>query len=292
MVIKADVMDFTYEPYHIPGVVSQEAQNVLGAKNLCKTKSINGTSSGLTYFTNKDKTVTVSRENTSSSTVYINVCNFTLPKGRYIFSGCPANSLSNKIGLFFRPNTTTQPIWGTDFGNSPKIMTLEEDMAISGFIQVSGNTNVGTQIFKPMIRLAEIQDDTYTPPTMTNRELTNLASEFISLESQVTMLEQTHYSFETTADTRWVKIYNGYLIVRLSVTDLDIDSMPSEQTFTEFLSIPDNYTLLQSPRLTVVSDNNASAKPIQMECSAHRLSLRGGTPNAHYNIYCLIPVRY
>lgn len=158
--------------------LSYADNGILGAKNLWVPTRATGSGNGLTWTSNEDGIITVTGQNTGQVSYYIGILNhLILPKGTYIFSGCPTNSLN--MSLFVRPNSTTQAIWGQDDGDSPKIMTLTEDTDVMGYIRVGEGVNVGTQVFKPMITLVSDAQSNYAnfrPYAMTNRELTEAYS--------------------------------------------------------------------------------------------------------------------
>lgn len=172
--------------------MSYADNGVLGAKNLWVPNRATGSSSGLTWTSDEDGIITVTGQNTGQSSYYICILShIILPKGTYIFSGCPANSLN--MSLFVRPNSTNQAIWGQDDGDSPKVMTLTEDTDLMGYIRVGEEVNVGTQVFKPMITLASDARSNYanfSPYAMTNKQLTDALA----------YLEQT-VTLSTSADT-------------------------------------------------------------------------------------------
>lgn len=174
----------TYQPYAetnytlTQNKMSYVDNGILGAKNLWIPNSATGSGSGLTWTSDEDGIITVTGQNTGQVSYYIGILShLILPKGTYIFSGCPTNSLN--MSLFVRPNSTTQAIWGQDDGDSPKVMTLTEDTDVMGYIRVGEGVNVGTQVFKPMITLVSDAQSNYAnfrPYAMTNRKLTEAYS--------------------------------------------------------------------------------------------------------------------
>lgn len=175
--------------------LSYADNGILGAKNLWIPTRATSSGSGLTWTSDEDGIITVTGQNTGQSSYYINILNhLILPKGTYIFSGCPTNSLN--MSLFVRPNSTTQAIWGQDDGDSPKVMTLTEDTDLMGYIRVGEGVNVDTQVFKPMITLGSDTLSNYanfSPYTMTNRELTDKTKD-VAVTEVKSSLDSTYVS--------------------------------------------------------------------------------------------------
>ena len=141
------------------------AQGVLGAKNLLPNTANGGTSRGITYTVNSDKSVTANGTATggnSSHTIYEG----TLPAGKYLFSGGVSDDF--RLGL----RKTSESGWrGTSVGNSVPV-TIEENTSYTIFVWVKDTITANNVVYKPMLRLASDPDDTYQPYAMTNRELT------------------------------------------------------------------------------------------------------------------------
>ena len=127
-------------------------------KNLLENTAVSQTVANATYTVNKDKTVTVSRES-ASGTTYIEL-SIELESGSYILSGCPnGGSTSSYCNQIYSGST----LICSDIG-SGKSFTLEEKTTLRVIVgRISGNTTVSNLVFKPMIRLASITDDTYEP---------------------------------------------------------------------------------------------------------------------------------
>ena len=161
-----------YEHTHVLEENDDVMFNVLGAKNLGAFNFTTQTkTSGIpvTFTVNPDDSVTVSGSGTvGSSSAFIDT-NFKLPKGEYILSGCPINGSDDSYRLTLVSQGTTHAI---DYGEGA-IFTLSSDTQVVAYIEIRPNyTFSGDITFEPMIRPASIEDDTYVPYAMTNRELT------------------------------------------------------------------------------------------------------------------------
>ena len=175
--------------------------NVYGAKNLLpfnleaiKAVNTNGTWSGNTYSyhgiiwtVNDDGTLTangqVESEYTSS---FINVfsnkmrLNPVFYDKEVILNGCPEGGhVSNKYKLYAYRAASSDGSTGTyeDTGNGTESFTWLNKLTSGNFARIDCTIYLHTQVtnltFKPMIRLASIQDDTYVPYVPTNKELTD-----------------------------------------------------------------------------------------------------------------------
>lgn len=186
MFYKDTETDFAYEQYYIPGVVSQEAQNILGAKNLLgfesnKTVQDNGVT--FNYDVNTG-CVTINGTNTNPSSGAWGSCNLKyLPKGRYKLTGLiKGDSVVNQIqfnstdGTFGEHDVLSD---GTDnFGGSFEITDDTKTYRISVRVEKSATAN-NIKIY-PMLRLADVKDDTYVSYAKTNRELTEIVQDLLA----------------------------------------------------------------------------------------------------------------
>ena len=87
--------------------------------------------------------------------------------GTYTVTGCPAGGADNKymisLGYKYVAESTERKII-KDFGNGQTI-TFENDVYVDVLLGVDINQTVSNLIFKPMLRLASITDDTWEPYT-------------------------------------------------------------------------------------------------------------------------------
>lgn len=135
----------------------------MGAKNLLKLNTASQTINGVTFTVNDDQTITVNGTASANADFSINTA-LPLTAGSYILSGCPSggnNSSTYKMQI--------QSI-GYDTGNG---LTFNLSAARNNnvYIRIWSGYTATNLVFKPMIRRAEITDDTYAPYAPTNREL-------------------------------------------------------------------------------------------------------------------------
>ena len=175
--------DVTAEQTHFDKNISgMSADNVQGAidelkgtigytsPNLLPNTASTKTSENITYTVNDDKSVTANGTcNSSADHSLIVLCsNLTLKKGKYILSGCVGGSSTTyKLDIL---GSDGKPAY-IDYGEGCE-MSLEEDTTFTSVrIVVYGGVKVNNLVFKPMIRYASIEDDSYEPyvPSVNNR---------------------------------------------------------------------------------------------------------------------------
>lgn len=143
-----------------------DMNNVLGAKNLLKNELVSGTVTGVTYTKNSDGSITCS--NTATDLSYKAICEFAFKAGvKYILSGCPSGGSASTHFLQAYGNGLDKK----DLGSGSTIQVSSDTTATIRIVYINGQT--ADETFYPMLRLASIQDDTYAPYSMTNRELSD-----------------------------------------------------------------------------------------------------------------------
>ena len=183
MIRKADIEDDTYEPYHAPvttpiylpepiKMVGDEAEYIDYAeqkqhrvrKNLLQNTATSQTKNGVTFTVNSDGSVTCN--GTTTNTIYFAVkANVTLESGTYVLTGCPLGGDQNTFKLYAQ--TTGGAIFYVDEGNGA-IINYKSKITI--LITILSGYTCNNLTFYPMIRKADIEDDTYEP-YITNTEL-------------------------------------------------------------------------------------------------------------------------
>ena len=152
---EGDTDPVTYEPhkYKVPIRVT--------GKNLLKGET-NKTISGVTFTVNSDGSVTC---NGTASALTFYAIRIYLQKGSYIISGCPQNGSTTSYMVTMRNGINSDPytnINGDDTGNS-KLMTITEYLYFMYVIRITSGYTCNNLTFYPMIRRADIEDDTYEP---------------------------------------------------------------------------------------------------------------------------------
>ena len=165
--LRLEDTDSTFEPY-TGGKASpnpdypQEIKSVsiseikTSGKNLLKNEATNTTVYGITFAVNSDGTVTANGAATSN--VFLDVKkDIYLEKGKsYILNGCPANGTSTTYFMYLDGKNSR------DYGEG--VSYAEQDGSTTKItIAIRSGVKVDNLVFKPMLRYAEITDDTFQP---------------------------------------------------------------------------------------------------------------------------------
>ena len=135
-----------------------------GKKNLLKVTAATRTIKGITFTVNSDGSVTAKGTNDGTGASIFITGTVKLKKGTYIVSGCPKNGHSDTYRVDLRYGSAYDKILPGiyDIGNS-KIFTLTEEMELAYCARIGDSTAYDNLTFYPMIRSADIEDDTYEP---------------------------------------------------------------------------------------------------------------------------------
>lgn len=127
-------------------------------KNLLENTASGGVAQNITYTVNDDKSVTANGTTSSNTASALTIGNaFKLPKGEYILSGCPEGGSTSKYYL----EVTINNVSTKDMGSGVKFVIDDNTTKIYVNIRVWSNVTVSNLTFYPMIRRADITDDTY-----------------------------------------------------------------------------------------------------------------------------------
>lgn len=155
-----------------------------GSKNLLKIKASSQTIKGVTFTVNDDQTVTVNGTNdgTGASTFVIvpNAQAITIPDGNYILSGCPAGG-GNPAPYDLRWYLYSSGKSAYETGSGALIEKSGNTTSSNIAIVVKTEQTANNLVFKPMLRPAEITDNSFKPYAPTNRELYELCETKASL---------------------------------------------------------------------------------------------------------------
>lgn len=152
-----------------------------GAKNIINnTADASRTISGVVWTKNDDGSMTANNTSTGVSAVRVvgvqgsstYASAVPIPRGTYTISasGFDLTKFRFALGFFADENTPREVI---NIYNEPQTLVVESDTARYDFscvIALAGETMTG-EIWYPMIRRAEITDDTFVPYAPTNRSL-------------------------------------------------------------------------------------------------------------------------
>lgn len=179
-----------YEPYGYRVPVTIEGKNLL--QNTVKSQTKNG----VTFTVNNDGSITCN--GTASNNTFLKIGDLSLTSQSYILTGCPSDGGNDSYALRCYKNGN---IKGADVGNGFNI-----NESIDGYIEIriaSGYT-CDNLTFYPMIRKADIKDDTYEPyhePITTNLYLPEQIKMVGNEVEYMDFKEQKQYFVDgTTAD--------------------------------------------------------------------------------------------
>ena len=131
-------------------------------KNLLKP--INSiTRAGITYTVNEDGSVTLTGTSTTGSTYNYFSIPVTLKPGKYKINGMPETSSNNTYRVDLRATESGGTVYG--YGAKEFEVEFTETTTVYYMIRIDGayKEELGGITFYPMIRYADITDDTYEP---------------------------------------------------------------------------------------------------------------------------------
>ena len=156
------------ENYDDSEVKSQTALNrsTLGyqRKNLLKNAAVSQTIRGMTFTVNKDGSVTANGTATATADISISTKSPIL-NGDYTLTCCPAGGSADSYRAIARIyDSEDNPLTATliDTGEGLTV-TGSDDSYINVIIRISSGVTAENLTFRPMLRCAEITDDTYEP---------------------------------------------------------------------------------------------------------------------------------
>ena len=156
-----------------------DMNNVLGAKNLLLNTLSSATYNNITFTHNSDDSITITGTSTVWTQTNIND-NFKLPSGTYVMSTDTALTSDMYLTLRDIDSSTTVRNLNNDKESTPFTVTDSQNL----LLYVGLNAGTYNITIKPMLRPASIEDDTYVPYSMTNRELTdNISNVYTKTES-------------------------------------------------------------------------------------------------------------
>ena len=138
----------------------ESQQATRSGKNLLENIKKSQTINGLTFTVNEDGTVIVNGTATAQTAFIVNSF-LVLPVGKYIFSGCPTSGTTQTYFVQIRRRNPDSYI--NDVGQGKTFRIEDNTQSVDYYIVVRNGITVNNVLFKPMIRLASISDDTYEP---------------------------------------------------------------------------------------------------------------------------------
>ena len=183
----AEITDSSYEPYkeNVDERLIENKSNAavnrstLGyqCKNLLKNNVVTKTVSGVTFTINDDKSITVNGTATAQISFMIND-KVGLGIGNYILAGCPSGGSWNTF--YLTAYASSAWLKSPDFGSGCKI---ENKTVTQVVISIASGYTANNLKFHPMLRYADITDDTYEPYQP------SLYEQIVALEERIAALE-------------------------------------------------------------------------------------------------------
>ena len=136
-------------------VDGKSTQATRSGKNLLNNTASTTTIYGVTFTKNEDGSVICNGTATNTVNTY-KIATTTLQPGTYTLSGCPSGGSTSTFRI--------TEVGGTpdDIG-SGKTFTVSQETTYNWYIQIYKGNVCNNLIFKPMLRLSSITDDTYEP---------------------------------------------------------------------------------------------------------------------------------
>jgi len=136
-------------------VLGKSEQVTTTGKNLLQNVATSQIINGITFTVKEDGSIVANGTATDLASLTIN--NISLPNGDYILSGCPKGGAWNTYSLQYKYGSQ-------DYGNGLNLSISDGELKNIRILVYTGVT-LSNAVFKPMIRLASIADNTYEPYT-------------------------------------------------------------------------------------------------------------------------------
>lgn len=138
----------------------KSTQATRSGKNLLKNIGVSNISNGITFTVNDDKTILANGNNDGTANSRFIINTYSLKAGTYILNGCPSGGSSTTYRLAIQ-KTSDWSVLGLDTGSGSKQFTIDEATTVQVAIFIQKGQTISNLLFKPMIRLSSIIDDTY-----------------------------------------------------------------------------------------------------------------------------------
>ena len=165
----ADVLNSKAENATVTAAVAELSAEIgavanAGAKNCLLLNQSSGATAGVDWTIDQSTGVVTAARSSGTSDSTRLIAEFELKAGTYIFTSYPNASFSTADSFITSGGTTV----ARDVDGSQNF-TLTQDAAVR--ISCRIRAGMETAEFRPMIRRAEIKDDTFVPYAPSNREL-------------------------------------------------------------------------------------------------------------------------
>lgn len=179
---------------------AKDMNNVLGAKNMIYSERGTTVDHGITWTKNPNGSWTATGTKDSSSDMFVVLSRnvgHTVPAGEYIFSGKPVGA-NYRMDLLCTRSGVLTTLASLTYGTTSANVTIQEGDALQISLQIVANASGGGKTFYPMLRPANIVDDTYVPYAKTNEQLTEKAITFPNYADVITTILAQGVSYTAT----------------------------------------------------------------------------------------------
>lgn len=186
-------------------------------KNLLENRGVSNTSNGITFTVNDDKTILVNGNNNGTANSNFIINNYPLKAGTYILNGCPYGGSSTTYKLAIQ-KTSDWSVLALDTGSGSKQFTIDEATNVQVAIFIQKGQTISNLLFKPMIRLSSIIDDTYEPYQSNTslfvldqplRSLPNGVKDIAYIKNGILYVDRKVGSIVLDGSERWLKLQIG-----------------------------------------------------------------------------------
>ena len=144
-------------------------------KNLLKSTAVTQTINGVTFTVNDDKSITVNGTATSRIVIATGKA-YIQQAGNYTYTGTPSGGSSATYSMNYRSGNIYKD---TDIGNGVTAQ-FEGGKTYEAVIDIRSGVTVSDLTFYPMLRYADITDDSYEPYVEDiNTRINNIISDYL-----------------------------------------------------------------------------------------------------------------
>ena len=175
-------------------------------KNLLKSTAVTQTINGVTFTVNDDKSITVNGTATSRIVIATGKA-YIQQAGNYTYTGTPSGGSSATYSMNYRSGNIYKD---TDIGNGVTAQ-FEGGKTYEAVIDIRSGVTVSDLTFYPMLRYADITDDSYEPYAEDiNTRINNIISDYLP-KSGGTMNKGATIKvpYDSSTDTRYAELYGG-----------------------------------------------------------------------------------
>jgi hypothetical protein len=246
-----DLIDNTTDPI----LENLAAVGELGAKNLLKNTASTDTQLGVTYTVNADGSVTANGTPTEGNAAFT-IGTVDLKAGKsYILSGCPAGGGDNKYAVYL------QNLSRFDYGEGVTYTPQSNTTVTVRCVVYQGQTATNLT-FNPMLRYAEIIDDTYVPYAPTNAELGDVTEELANGVDTITE------EIGTKSNTMSMFSYDANNDVQKEQVSTEGQSIEDRIDLINETNVDNAFTGIQRLKTNTESSKTVTGNPITVNDAA------------------------